>query len=108
MSGGGKIIEGLEDAVAFARGDKERGRERLVAVPRDVDVRAIRRRLGMSQPEFAARFGFSVGTVRNWEQGHRRPEGPSRILLTLIERIPEQVSQALEQSGHGREQVTSA
>lgn len=91
-----KIIAGLHDAVAFARGDSSRARESAVAVPREIDVRAIRQKLGMSQEMFALRFGFSLGTVRNWEQGHRQPEGPSRVLLTLIDRIPDEVQHALQ------------
>lgn len=90
-----KIIAGLEDAVEFARGDTDRGRISTVAVPNAVDVRAIRRRLNMSQQEFAMCFGFVLGTLRNWEQGRRTPRGPERVLLTLIDRIPDQVQEAL-------------
>ncbi len=59
------------------------------------DVRALRQHLGLSQREFAARFGFSVSSVRNWEQGHRQPEGPARILLQVIAREPDAVTRAL-------------
>ena len=45
-------------------------------VPAEVDVRAIREKLRLSQPEFAARFGFTAASVRQWEQGRRRPHGP--------------------------------
>ena len=45
--------------------------------------------------EFAARFGFSVKNVQNWEQGLRRPEGPARAYLHVIEREPEAVARAL-------------
>lgn len=89
------ILEGLEDALAYARGDRSRGKECTVSIPRHIDVRAIRHRLEMSQEAFALRFGFSLSTLRNWEQGHRQPEGPARVLLTLIERIPDQVQEAL-------------
>jgi putative transcriptional regulator len=95
MNSSKEFLQALDDAIALARGDKTRARERVVMVPRKVDVRAIRHRLGMSQTKFAAQFGFSVATVRNWEQGHRRPEGPSRVLLTIIERIPDEVKRAL-------------
>jgi len=46
---------------------------RVVGTPAGENVRAIRQRLGLSQEQFAARFGFSVETIRNYEQGHRRP-----------------------------------
>ena len=89
------IRRGLEDALAYARGDKTRGRATVVNVPKRVDVKAIRARLGLSQASFAARFGFRVGTIRDWEQNRRQPEGPARVLLTVIDREPEAVERAL-------------
>jgi putative transcriptional regulator len=92
---GEQILEGLREAVAYARGDTEGARVHEVRVPVDVDVRAIRRQLGMSQAEFAGAFGFSVGAVRNWEQGARQPEGPTRAYLKVIARDPDAVRRAL-------------
>jgi putative transcriptional regulator len=60
-----------------------------------VDIAATRRRLGLSQTEFAAWFGISPGTLRNWEQGRRVPEGPARVLLRVIEGDPEAVRRAI-------------
>jgi putative transcriptional regulator len=60
-----------------------------------VDVKAIRQRLGKSQLEFARMIGVSVGTLRNWEQGRRRPEGPARALLKVASFHPEVVAAAL-------------
>lgn len=88
------IMAGIEDAVAYAKGDKRRGKAHVIKVPK-VDVRAARRRLGMSQDRFARSFGVSAATVRNWEQGRRRPEGPARVLLAVIDREPEAVKRAL-------------
>jgi putative transcriptional regulator len=68
---------------------------RLVVPPGLVDVKAIRIRLGLSQRAFADRYGFRVRTVQEWEQGRRRPEGPARILLKIIERAPRAVERAL-------------
>ena len=62
---------------------------------RAVDVVAIRRRLGLSQAEFASRFGFKLDALQNWEQGRRRPEGAARAFLRVIEREPETVQRAL-------------
>jgi putative transcriptional regulator len=59
------------------------------------DIAATRRWLGLSQTEFAAWFGISPGTLRNWEQGRRVPEGPARVLLRVIERDPEAVRRAV-------------
>ena len=60
-----------------------------------VDLRELRRRMGLSQASFAARFGFSLGTLRNWERGRRRPDGAAQILLQVIDREPEAVERAL-------------
>ncbi len=92
---GESILRGARDALAYARGDKSRGRATVVHVPEQVDVKAVRKRLGLSQTAFAARFGFSVGTLRDWEQKRRRPEGPARVLLTVIDREPKAVERAL-------------
>ncbi len=71
------------------------GKGRVVRPPERVDVRAVRKKLRMSQERFARRYGFSVWSVRNWEQGRRRPEGPARVLLRVIEYDPEAVDKAL-------------
>ncbi len=92
---GESILRGARDAIAYARGDKSRGRATVVHVPKQVDVKAVRKRLGLSQAAFAARFGFSIGTLRDWEQKRRCPEGPARILLTVIDREPKAVERAL-------------
>ena len=92
---GESILRGARDALAYARDDKRRGRATVVQVPERVDVKAIRKRLGLSQAAFAARFGVNPGTLRDWEQDRRRPEGPARVLLTVIDREPEAVERAL-------------
>ncbi len=86
-----KIMAGLEDAIAFAKGDTSRG---VVHVP-GTDVKSARKRLGMTQKVFALNFGVSVETVRNWEQGRRQPEGPARVLLAVIDRNPKAVLDVL-------------
>lgn len=60
-----------------------------------VDVAAIRAKSGLSQERFAAVFGISLSTLRNWEQGRRAPEGPARVLLQVIDHEPEAVRRAL-------------
>ena len=88
------IRRGLEEAVAYAKGEADESLYR-VHVPERVDVRAIRGRLGMTQEAFALAFGFSVNTLRHWEQGKRQPEGPTRAYLLVIDRDPEAVRRAL-------------
>lgn len=89
------IQRGLEQAVAYAQGQADKKSYR-VHVPARIDVKAIRNRLGMTQEEFAARFGFSVNTLRHWEQGKRQPEGATRAYLLVIERAPQAVQKALK------------
>ena len=66
-----------------------------VHIPTEIDVKVIRQKLGMSQAQFAASFGFGLDAVQNWEQGRRRPEGAARAFLKVIEREPEAVRRAL-------------
>ncbi|TAJ76057.1 MAG: helix-turn-helix domain-containing protein [Gallionellaceae bacterium] len=86
------ISRGLNEAVAHAKGKK-------IAVktykPEAVDVSALRQRMGMTQEQFAARFGFSVATLRHWERGDRSPHGASLVLLNVIDRAPDAVQAAL-------------
>jgi len=86
------ISRGLNEAVAHAKGKK-------VAVkiykPKSVDVSALRQRMGMTQEQFAARFGFSVATLRHWERGDRTPQGAALVLLNVINRAPDAVRAAL-------------
>ena len=92
---GRKIVDGLRRAVAHAKGDHFAARIRVLRVPDQVDVRAVRMRLKMSQEEFAFRFGFSLASLRNWEQGRRFPDGAARVLLKVIEKRPDAVQDAL-------------
>lgn len=59
------------------------------------EVRGLRESHGLSQAEFARRFGFEVDTIRKYEQGHRQPTGPARALLRVIAAEPEAVKRAL-------------
>ena len=93
---GESILRGLQDALAFSRGDKTKARVVIVHVPIRVNVKRIRGRYGLTQQEFAQRFGFTVSAVRDWEQGRRKPRGAARILLTVIEKEPEAVLRALK------------
>lgn len=59
------------------------------------DVRAIRDELGLTQEEFALRFGLDVAAVRNWEAGRRKPDRAARSYLAVIARDPRAVERAL-------------
>ena len=89
-----RIRKGLEQALRYADGRAPKSGYR-VHIPSHVDVRAIRSKLHLSQQAFAARFGFSINTLRHWEQGKREPEGPTRAYLLVIDRAPDAVQKAL-------------
>jgi len=91
---GERIIEGLEQAVAWSRGENSRARVTLVQAP-DVDVRDVRQRMGLSQAQFATKFGFPPATLRNWEQGRARPDASTRVLLAVIAKHPSAVEDVL-------------
>ena len=86
------IKQGLQEAIAHAKGDARGVR---VHLPRTIDVKAVRVKVGMTQERFAARFGFSMATLRHWERGDRTPRGPALVLLKVIERNPQAVTEAL-------------
>jgi putative transcriptional regulator len=67
------------------------GSDEGFAIHKPVDVKAVRAKLELAQPEFAARFGLSVGTVRDWEQGRTVPDRPAQVLLRVIEAEPDMV-----------------
>jgi putative transcriptional regulator len=95
---GQEIIASLKEAIAWAGGVNVPVRVTAVRVP-TTDVRAVRRKLGLSQSEFAAKFGFQPATLKNWEQGRTRPDGPARVLLAVIARHPDAVEDALRKAG---------
>jgi putative transcriptional regulator len=91
-----KIPGSIREARAILRG--ESAGELIVHVPPDFDVKALRRKLGMSQSKFAASFGFGLDAVQSREQGRRRPEGPAGVLLKVFEHEPDAVRRALAAS----------
>lgn len=83
-----KIAEGLQEAIAIARGEEAPAR---LHVPPELDVRAVRSKTGMSQDVFASSFGFTVSQVRQWEQGRHRPLDAMRAYLMMIDQNHEAV-----------------
>jgi putative transcriptional regulator len=84
----------VDTAPVFTAAELARAR-RVVPLPSPRNVKALRQRLGLSQKQFADRYGFSVETIRNYEQGHRQPAGPARVLLEIIATEPDAVTRAL-------------
>ena len=91
-----RTMQGLREAAALARETNVPGLR--LHVPKQIDVCAIRRRTGLSQEAFSSRIGVSTGTLRNWEQGRRNPEGPAGVLLAMLARNPRVVEETLEKS----------
>lgn len=83
-----ELLESVRQGEEILRG--EGAPSRAFSFP-EVDVRGLREKHGLSQSRFAALMGISVGTLRNWEQGRRKPEGSARILLRVVEKHPEAV-----------------
>jgi putative transcriptional regulator len=94
MSAYESIRQGLNEALAFAEGQKTGARVHQVSVP-EVDVAAIRASTGLSQGAFARSIGVAKGTLLNWEHGRRRPTGPAQVLLAMIAKKPSLVSELL-------------
>jgi putative transcriptional regulator len=92
---GQRIVEGLQEAVAWSKGEDVPVRVSHVELP-EINVSKVRKGMGLSQTQFAAKFGFSPATLRNWEQGRVRPDAPTRVLLAVIAKHPESVEDVLK------------
>lgn len=82
------IKKGLEEAVEYSEGKKVGVR---VFKPEPVNVKTIRQKTHLTQDEFAAAFGISVATLRHWERGDRKPQGPALVLLNLVKKSPDTI-----------------
>ena len=87
------LIKSLGEAADHAKGRASSARVHVIEVP---DVRAIRRKLHMSQPEFAQSYRIPLPTLRNWEQGRRQPDAPAAAYLHAIAKRPREISEALK------------
>lgn len=92
---GDELVQSMAQALAHARGQPGGARTHKVAVKPDM-IRKARKRLGLSQDQFAAAFGVSASTLRKWEQGQRTPTGAAKTLLKIIEREPKAVMRVLK------------
>jgi putative transcriptional regulator len=91
---GESIIQGLKEAIAWTKGENNNVRVTLVRAP-EVDVRKVRLKMGLSQAQFATKFGFPPATLKNWEQGRSHPDAPTRVLLAVIATHPDAVEDVL-------------
>lgn len=89
---GQRMIASAKQALAFAKGEPKAG---VAHIPNEIDTARIRRKVRMSQNQFAAYIGVSVRTIQEWEQGRVVPSGAARAFLTVIDREPDAVRRAL-------------
>jgi putative transcriptional regulator len=99
-----KIAEGLNEVLSIVRGEAKPAK---LHVPAEIDVRAIRAKLHLSQDDFAAAFGFTLDQIRAWEQGRSRPLGGVRAYLMIIDRDAKKVISLLR-SAAGRQRSRAA
>lgn len=89
------IMRGARQSLKFGKGSREEGFVvHRVQVPRKVNAKAIRQRLGMTQHQFAVTFGLPERTLRSWEAGERQPKSAARVLLRIIATNPVAVLEA--------------
>jgi putative transcriptional regulator len=81
-----ELLESIKEGGKILRNKKKANRIFDFDQP---DVRSIRKKYGLSQEKFAILLGISVSTLRNWEQGRRKPEGAARVLLNVAAIHPE-------------------
>lgn len=86
------IAQGLQEAIALHEGKPVAAQTYR---PEEIDVAGLRRNLGLTQTEFAAKFCISLGTLRHWERGDRKPHGPALALLHVVAKEPQAVLRAL-------------
>jgi putative transcriptional regulator len=83
-----ELVESIREAGSIRRGEQPPSRAFVVDGP---NIKQIRSSFNLSQREFAAMLGISIGTLRNWEQGRRTPNGPAKVLLQVAARHPESI-----------------
>ncbi len=86
------IAQGLQEAIDLSDGKPVSVRTHR---PEEIDVAKLRAGLGLTQMEFAAKFCISLGTLRHWERGDRKPHGPALALLHVVAKEPQAVLRAL-------------
>ena len=94
---GKRLIQSAKEARKIVRGEVG-PKSYKMHIPAEIDVRAVRVRLKLTQEEFSIRFGLTLARVRDWEQGRSFPDSAARAYLTVIEREPKAVARALAEA----------
>ena len=87
-----QLLDSVKEAGEIRKGKRKPSRYTAIEDP---DVAAIREKYEMTQHEFSSLLGISVGTLRNWEQGRRKPQGPAKVLLKIAEKRPKAILESL-------------
>jgi len=90
-----ELTEALKETLAIIRGEIEPSRVHHFPLPLAVDVRAVRKRTGLSRAKFAEKFALDARALQDWEQGRRMPDRAARAYLTVIAKRPDAVIEAL-------------
>jgi len=97
-----RLIDAMQEAVAYAQGDPSKGRKSVhqvtpaIKVPEHINLKQLRQQLGMTQEEFSARYGFNLYTMRNWEHGRRHPDKAVLAYLYAISKNPSLIEETLK------------
>ncbi|MCD6374406.1 MAG: helix-turn-helix domain-containing protein [Caldisericaceae bacterium] len=90
-----ELLESVKQGGEIIRGERKAS---LTFDFKNPNVKSIRQKYGLSQNKFAQLLGISPATLRNWEQGRRKPEGPARVLLMVAEKHPEAILDSVYQT----------
>ena len=86
-----ELLASIKEAGAISRGELKPSRTFTYEIP---DIKAIRKKTGLTQAEFAQKLQISPRTLQNWEQGHRNPTGPAITLMKLLDKQPDLIDLA--------------
>ena len=90
-----RIKEGALEALSFAKGEAD-ARKFRVHIPDEIDTKAMRKRMHLTQEQFCQRYGFGLARVKDWEQGRSQPDEAMRAYLKIILNKPNVVKKILE------------
>ena len=93
---GNELVQAMQEVAAHIE-NKKKLQSRIVHIPDTIDIKSLRNDRGLSQKDFAERYGFTLSAIKDWEQGRRRPERAARILLAIIKKQPQLVEKILNQ-----------
>ncbi len=83
-----ELVESIREGGSILSGRIEPARKYIVPAE---DIKEVRKKIGLSQQKFAELFGISVATLRNWEQGRRKPSGSANVLMRVLQHNPKAV-----------------